>query len=137
RRGVIVSLILLASCLGRRRLLARGYRHRARASRLETRSDRLPEGRSAGRSLPLKENHDLRGAHGPDTRHREAADDPPALSRIAVERMLQILWTELAGPPAVFLGQHLVFHGHATSLKNDVSTVFPSGHRPTGPILPR
>src|SRR5215469_15573743 len=74
-------------------------------------------GGSAGRSLPLKENHDLRGAPGPDTRHREAADDPPALGRIAVERVLQALWTELAAPPAVFLRQHLIFHGLSTSLK--------------------
>src|SRR5215469_15850668 len=74
-------------------------------------------GGSAGRSLPLKENHDLRGADGPHTRHRDAADDPPALGRIAVERVLQGLWTELAAPPAVFLRQHLIFHGLSTSLK--------------------
>src|SRR5215471_5080768 len=81
-------------------------------------------GRSAGRSLPLKENHDLRGADGPHTRHREAADDPPALGRIAVERVLQALWTELAAPPAVFLRQHLIFHGLSTSLKRPANGDF-------------
>src|SRR5215469_5910450 len=92
-------------------------------------------GGSAGRSLPLKENHYLRGADGPNTRHREAADDPPALGRVAVERVLQVLWTELAGPPAVFLRQHLVFHGLSTSLKrpaNAISTVPPPGHACAG-----
>src|SRR5215475_759254 len=91
-------------------------------------------GGSAGRSLPLKENHDLRGADGPHTRHREAADDPPALGRIAVERVLQGLWTELAAPPAVFLRQHLIFHGLSTSLKRSANgdlTVSPPGHGPT------
>src|SRR5262245_2261506 len=92
------------------------------ATRLPTRSrsPRMPTARvwcSAGRSLSLEENHDLRGAHGPRTRHREAADDPPALGRIAVERVLEVLWTELAGPPSVFLRQHLVFHGLSTSSK--------------------
>src|SRR5215471_15277174 len=81
-------------------------------------------GGSAGRSLPLKENHDLRGADGPHTRHREAADDPPALGRIAVERVLQALWTELAAPPAVFLRQHLIFHGLSTSLKRPANGDF-------------
>src|SRR5215471_686436 len=81
-------------------------------------------GGSAGRSLPLKENHDLRGADAPNTRHREAADDPPALGRIAVENVLQVLWTELSGPPAVFLRQHLVFHGLSTSLKRRMATPF-------------
>src|SRR5215475_11691714 len=81
-------------------------------------------GGSAGRSLPLKENHDLRGADGPHTRHREAADDPPALGRIAVERVLQGLWTELAAPPAVFLRQHLIFHGLSTSLKRPANGDF-------------
>src|SRR6476469_8870510 len=73
-------------------------------------------GGSAGRSRPLKENHDLRGADGPRTRHRDAADNPPAIGRIAVERVLQAFWTELAAPPAVFLRQHLKFHGPSTSL---------------------
>src|SRR6516225_7861669 len=81
-------------------------------------------GGSAGRSLPLKEKHDLRGADGPDTRHREAADDPPALGRIAVERALQVLWTELAGPPAVFLRQHFVFHGLPTSSRRPANCDF-------------
>src|SRR5499433_4301856 len=81
-------------------------------------------GRSAGRSLPLKENHDLRGADGPHTRHREGADDPPALGRIAVERVLQALWTELAAPPAIFLRQHLIFHGLSTSLKSPANGDF-------------
>src|SRR5262249_44353931 len=81
-------------------------------------------GGSAGRSLPLKENHDLRGADGPDTRHREGADDPPALGRIAVERVLQVLWTELAAPPAVFLRQHLIFHSLSTSLKRPTKCDF-------------
>src|SRR5215472_15933347 len=80
--------------------------------------------RSAGRSLALKENHDLRGADGPHTRHRDAADDPPALGRIAVERVLQGLWTELAAPPAVFLRQHLIFHGLSTSLKRPANDDF-------------
>src|SRR6516162_7269530 len=79
---------------------------------------------SAGRSLPLKENHDLRGAHGPHTRHRDAADDPPALGRIAIERALQALWTELAAPPAVFLRQHLIFHELSTSLKRPANGDF-------------
>src|SRR5262249_59908453 len=81
-------------------------------------------GGSAGRSLPLKENHDLRGADGPHTRHREGADDPPALGRIAVERVLQALWTELAAPPAVFLRQHLIFHGLSTSFKRSAHVDF-------------
>src|SRR6516162_9153385 len=81
-------------------------------------------GGSTGRSLPLKENHDLRGADGPDTRHREAADDPPALGRIAVEQVLQVLWTELTGPPAVFLRQHLIFHELSTSLKRPANGDF-------------
>src|SRR5262245_57460615 len=81
-------------------------------------------GGSAGRSLPLKENHDLRGADGPHTRHREAADAPPALGRIAVERVLQGLWTELAAPPAVFLRQHLISHGLSTSLKRPANGDF-------------
>src|SRR5262249_14751230 len=81
-------------------------------------------GGSAGRSLPLKENHDLRGADRPHTRHRDAADDPPALGRIAVERVLQVLWTELAAPPAVFLRQHLIFHGLSTSSKRPTNNHF-------------
>src|SRR5215472_16136524 len=81
-------------------------------------------GGSAGRSLPLEENHDLRGADGPHARHREAADDPPALGRIAVKRVLQGLWTELAAPPAVFLPQHLIFHGLSTSLKRPANGDF-------------
>src|SRR5262249_60873479 len=67
------------------------------------------------RSLSLEEDHDLRGAEAPRTPHREAADDAPALGRIAVERVLQVRWTELAAPPAVFLRQHFVFHGLSTS----------------------
>ena len=43
---------------------------------------------SAGRILPLEENHDVRGTKGPRTRHHRAADHPPALGRIAVERVL-------------------------------------------------
>src|SRR5262245_7399085 len=92
-------------------------------------------GRSAGWSLPLKENHDLRSADGPHTRHRDAADDPPALGRIAVERLLQVLWTELAGPPAAFLRQHLVLHGLSTSSKRPGSSDFyrvPAGVRGCG-----
>src|SRR5690349_22902948 len=65
-------------------------------------------GGSGGGSLPLKKNHDLRCADGPYTRHREGGDDPPALGRIAVEHVLQVLWTELAAPPTVFLRQHLM-----------------------------
>src|SRR5215472_18074996 len=79
---------------------------------------------SVRRSLSFKENHDLRGAEGPHTRHRDAADDPPALRRIAVECVLQVLWTELAGPPAVFLRQHLVFHGLRTSSKRPANSHF-------------
>src|SRR5262249_53502748 len=82
------------------------------------------QGAPAGGSLPVKENHDLRGADGPHTRHREAADDPPALGRIAVERVLQGRWTELAAPPAVFLRQHLIFHGLSTSLKRPANGDF-------------
>src|SRR5262249_41870561 len=55
-------------------------------------SGRMSPGRgwsgSAGRTLSLKENHDLRGAERPRTPHREGADDPPALGRIPVERVL-------------------------------------------------
>src|SRR5215510_1604799 len=73
---------------------------------------------SAGRrSLSLEENHDLRGAEAPRTPHREGANDPPALRRIAVERVLEVVWTELAAPPAVLLRQHFVFHGLSTSSK--------------------
>jgi GNAT superfamily N-acetyltransferase len=45
-------------------------------------------GRSANRSRPLEDNDDLRGAEAPRTRHRHAADHPPALGCIAVERAL-------------------------------------------------
>src|SRR6516162_5522333 len=81
-------------------------------------------GGSAGGVLSLEENHDLRGAEGPRTRHREAADDPPALGRIAVERVLQALWTELAAPPAVLPRQHLIFHGLSTSSKRPANSDF-------------
>src|SRR5262249_57060048 len=57
-------------------------------------------------------------------RCRQGADDPPALGCIAVERVLQALWTELAAPPAVFLRQHLIFHGLSTSLKRPANGDF-------------
>src|SRR5262245_26392359 len=90
-------------------------------------------GRSARRRLSFDENHDLRGAEGPRTPHRDAADDPPALGRIAVERVLEVLRTELAAPPAVFLRQHFVFrHGNRPRRGKRIaaSTVTPRGYRP-------
>jgi hypothetical protein len=38
--------------------------------------------------------------------------------------VLQVLWTELAGPPAVFLRQHFVFHGLSTSSKHPANCDF-------------
>src|SRR5262245_45138902 len=89
-----------------------GERRRAlRGRRLE----HVQRDGSVGWSLSLKENHDLRGAEGPHTHYGDAAGYPPAFGRIAVERLLQVLRTELAGPPTVFFRQHLIFHRRSTS----------------------
>src|SRR5215813_13861533 len=105
-------------------ILAHGRSFFHRAAGLGLAVAAAGRGGSTGRSFPLKENHDLRGADGPHTRHREAADHPPALGRIAVERVLQGPWTELAAPPAVFFRKHLIFHGLSTSLKRPANGDF-------------
>src|SRR6516164_2635051 len=122
REGLVPTEIIIAGMPPGILAHGRSFFHRAVEQGLAVAA--AGRGGSAGRSLPLKENHDLRGADGPHTRHREAADDPPALGRIAVERMLQALWTELAAPPAVFLRQHLIFHGLSTSLKRPANGDF-------------
>src|SRR6516162_10638511 len=122
REGLVPTEIIIAGMPPGILAHGRSFFHRAVEQGLAVAAAR--RGRSAGRSLPLKDNHDLRGADGPRTRHREAADDPPALGRVAVERVLQVLWTELAGPPAVFLRQHLVFHGLSTSSKRLANSDF-------------
>src|SRR5215469_4923312 len=122
QRGLVPTGIIIAGMPSGILVHGRSFFHRAVEQGLAVAA--AGRGGSAGRSLPLKENHDLRGADGPHTRHREAADDPPALGRIAVERVLQVLWTELAGPPAVLLAQHFVFHGLSTSSKRPANCDF-------------
>src|SRR5215831_7565072 len=122
REGPVPTEIIIAGMPPGILAHGRSFFHRAAEQGLAVAA--AGRGGSAGRSLPLKENHDLRGADGPHTRHREAADDPPALGRIAVERVLQALWTKLAAPPAVFLRQHLIFHGLSTSLKRPANGDF-------------
>src|SRR5215468_2848049 len=69
REGLVPTEIIIAGMPPGILAHGRSFFHRAAEQGLAVAA--AGRGGSADRSLPLKENHDLRGADGPHTRHRK------------------------------------------------------------------